>query len=462
MSSDGWGDLNFDFQASLTEKIAALKPSTPVTRRTVYDEAREALRQYVRASAPNIPVPAAIARQRELEAAILAIETEARRHDPPLPPRPVEPPRSRPKPAPVPPPQEAKPEPEKAPEPAPVADAAPEPPAEGQALPEEEPAPADDVAEAPPAPREEIAAIVPEQLLDEPHADAEEEVANVAAPRKFVVYAAVAGLAIATIVVIVGFFWSEFDRVSPRTAPQPSAPAGRGSVQPPAAVSELFTGTGFGVAAQEAMKEGKAALARGQYDKAIAAFDDAIRFEPGHAAAYGNRAFAYWSKGAAEPAIRDYSEAIAREPGNHANRFNRAVAFNRVGDYERAVADLDEVIRAEPANASALNSRCWARALLGHLDEALADCNEALRITPKDAHALDSRGFVHLKSGRLQRAVADYDAALKLDPKLATSLYGRGVARIGRGDRAGGTEDVAAARKLDPAVQALFARYGVR
>jgi Flp pilus assembly protein TadD len=468
--------LNFDFQSSLAEKIAALKPGQPAARRAVYDELRESLRQYVRESAPNIPVPTVIARQRELEAAILAIETEARRYDPP-PPRVEEPPR-RARPAPSPPATKIDPAP------APVA---PEPEFEPEKVSEsvsatrstelqvpanEKAAPLD--AGALLASAKAFDPVVPETeeptgadhaadvegaVEEEVDQDTEEEVA---APRTYFVYAAVAGMALVTIVVIASLFRNEFDRVVPPPPPPPPATAGRVSAQPQAATSELFAGTGFGAAAAVAMKDGNAALARGQYDKAIAAFDDAIRLEPGQAAAYGNRAFAHWSKGQAELAIRDYGEALARDPRNHGIRFNRAVAYNRIGDYEKARADLNEVIRAEPANVAALNSRCWSHALLGNLDDALADCNEALRLAPKDVNALDSRGFVHLKSGRLQRAVSDYDAALRIDPKLATSLYGRGIARIGRGDRAGGSEDVTAARKLEPEIQARFARYGIR
>jgi tetratricopeptide (TPR) repeat protein len=225
---------------------------------------------------------------------------------------------------------------------------------------------------------------------------------------------------------------------------------------------ELFRDAGFQSAARDAFTRGNSLLANGDYDRAVTAYDDAIRLDPGIAAAYGNRAFAHWSSGRIELAIRDYASAIERDGGNFTNRLNRAIAYNRIGQYQRAIADLDLVIGAEPANVSALNSRCWARALLGRLDEALADCNEAVRRDAKNADALDSRGFVHLRAGRLDRAVADYSAALKLDAKLAGSLYGRGLAKIGRGDRAGGNEDVAAARALDPAIQTMFASYGVK
>ena len=78
--------MAFDFHKTLSEKIAVLKTSTPATRRAVYEAVRQNLLAHVRAAAPGIPVLTVIAHQRELETAILSIESEARRHDPPAPP----------------------------------------------------------------------------------------------------------------------------------------------------------------------------------------------------------------------------------------------------------------------------------------------------------------------------------------------------------------------------------------
>jgi tetratricopeptide (TPR) repeat protein len=477
--------LPFDFHKSLTEKIAALRPSTPVTRRAVYDAARENLLAHVRAAAPNISVATVVTQQRELEQAILAIENEARPHDPPAPPPPPVPKRP-PEPKPEPPAivdevadggeqseteekseEVVEAEPASDPEPAAgaVSASTPEPVADAAASAAELPS-----ADLPPdlRSRPELLPEEPFPAADEPEQapEAEANEPTVAAPRagtpwKVVIYVGTAAVIGATIVFAAAAAWRALDirpaapstaNVSPTTKP----------VEAPPAASALIAGAGFNVAAQASLKQGIGLLAQGDLDRAILALDDSIRLDPTQPAAYGHRAFAHWRKGAAELAARDYGDAVRLDPKNIAYRLNRAIASNKVGSYDTAIVDLDEVLRAEPENPVALNSRCWARAVLGALEEALLDCNQAVRLAPKDANNFDTRGFLHLKSGRLVRAVADYSSALRIDPKLASSLYGRGLAKIGRGDRAGGTEDVATAKALNPDIQAEFARHGVR
>lgn len=460
-----------DLQTRLAEQIARLNPATPPARRVVYDEARKVLSAEIRAGAPFVSVQDGIARRRELESAIIAIERGASRSDPP-----------------------PQPKREREPEAAPVSEAAAvEPAVSGDAaaaLPAHEPPrphdPAPDV-ESPPSLEEPLH--IPDCSDTSQPLQAATEVAPLeyAAPvyagdgtpdeaprrdvtrsRPLLLYMIAAALVVGIVVVAAAIAGLGFDQIRDaasldapapemrmRTGPSGVAP----SVNPAAA---LFKSAGFNVAAADALKEGNARLARGDFNSAIAAFDDAIRLDPRQPAAFGNRAFAYWRKGEIDRAIGDYGQAIELDPDGAANRLNRAIAYNRLGEYERAIADLDRVISVQPENADALNSRCWAHAVLVHLQEALSDCNEAVKRRANDANILDSRGFVHLRLGRLDRAIADYNAALRENPKLAGSLYGRGLAKIGRGDRAGGNEDVSAARALDPGIHETFARYGIR
>jgi tetratricopeptide (TPR) repeat protein len=477
--------LASDLQLRLAEQLARLDSTSPERRRAIYDEARTALNAEIRAGAPFVAVQEAVRRRRELETAIIAMEREAARNDPPPALKKFE--------------REVVPEPVKEAVPVVSADPAtaetsafelpstaahpresesPESQSNSQAALDsrlrgnERDSDADPSEQVPiPAPPEGVPDASSNAIIEQIDLDfgEPEHVPRHSALRSFTLYAAVVVLVLGIVVaaaMIAGLGVDEV-RVTDSTPSQTRSPelrlrTGPSGVAPSNPAAALFRSAGFNTAAAGALKEGTALLERGDVDRAIVAFDDAIRLDPREPAGYGNRAFAYWRKGAVDRAIADYSEAITLDPNNPANHLNRAIAYNRIGEYERAVADLDRVIVASPANTEALNSRCWARAILKHLEEALADCSEALRLKPDDANILDSRGFVYLRLGRLDRAIADYGAALKIDPKLAASLYGRGLARIGRGDRAGGAEDVAAARAIDPGIQDTFARYGIR
>jgi tetratricopeptide (TPR) repeat protein len=180
------------------------------------------------------------------------------------------------------------------------------------------------------------------------------------------------------------------------------------------------------------------------------------------AEAYNARANAFAHKGEYDRAIADLNEAIRLDPKNAHAFSNRGIAWRHKGDFERAVADYDEAIRLDPREPDYWNNRCWARATANRdLQQALADCNEALRLKPDEANTMDSRAFVYLRLDRLDEAIADYDAVLKINPKLPASLYGRGLARLRKGDTANGDADVGAAKAMQAGVAEEFARYGV-
>jgi tetratricopeptide (TPR) repeat protein len=66
------------------------------------------------------------------------------------------------------------------------------------------------------------------------------------------------------------------------------------------------------------------------------------------AIAYNNRGFVWHDKGDLDRAIADYSEAIRLDP-KQANAYrNRGNALREKGDLDRAIADLNEAIRLDP------------------------------------------------------------------------------------------------------------------
>ena len=93
-------------------------------------------------------------------------------------------------------------------------------------------------------------------------------------------------------------------------------------------------------------------------DVTIAACTRAINSGAGRPSInYYNRGDAYRVKGDTDRAIADYTEAIRLDP-KYANAYhNRGLAYRDKGDTDRAIADYTEAIRLDPKYANAYNNR---------------------------------------------------------------------------------------------------------
>ena len=144
------------------------------------------------------------------------------------------------------------------------------------------------------------------------------------------------------------------------------------------------------------------------------------------AAAFYNRGIAWADKGEFDRAITDYNEAIRIDPKYASAYHNRANAWKEMGEYDRGIADLDEAIRLSP-DAVHYNSRGFIRIKKGEYDRAIADFTDAIRLNPRFAIPYANRGEAWRLKGDLDRALVDQDRAIALDPK-GTFIY------IARGD----------------------------
>jgi tetratricopeptide (TPR) repeat protein len=141
-----------------------------------------------------------------------------------------------------------------------------------------------------------------------------------------------------------------------------------------------------------------------------------------------NRARAYQTKGDFERAIADYNEAVRLDPKSARAFTDRGSAYQTNGDLERAITDYDEAIRLDPRSARAFTNRGTAYEAKGNLERAIADYDEAIGLDPKDAFVFTSRGTAYEAKGDLERAIVDYNEAIRLDPKNKEAL--KSLARV--------------------------------
>jgi tetratricopeptide (TPR) repeat protein len=204
--------------------------------------------------------------------------------------------------------------------------------------------------------------------------------------------------------------------------------------------------------------------AMGDFGRAVAELDEAIRSFPKDIIALSKRAAFYGARTDFDRARADLDQAIEIDPDfplaillrgaifeimqqhdRAVANFDRAIAiyndllklysapvlrvelltqrgdaYNVKGDRDRAIADFDEVIRLDPNNSNAFHNRANAYNAKGDRDRAIADYDKAIGINPGDAGAFYNRGNAYYAKGDRDRAMADYDRAILLNPIFDT------------------------------------------
>ena len=175
----------------------------------------------------------------------------------------------------------------------------------------------------------------------------------------------------------------------------------------------------IGLDPKYAFARGFAYDAKGDNDRAIAEYGEAVRFDPKDAVAYHNRGRLYRVKGDNDQAIADYTEAIRLDPKYLEARNSRGLAYSAKGDYDRAIADYSEAIRLDPKYVVGYNNRGFAYGAKRDYNRAIAEYAEAIRTAPNYALAYYNRGRAYRAKGDNNRAIADFKEAIRLDPTIA-------------------------------------------
>ncbi len=190
---------------------------------------------------------------------------------------------------------------------------------------------------------------------------------------------------------------------------------------------------------------------KGDYDRAIADYDQAIQLQADHACAYNNRGDAYAHKGDYDRAIADYDQAIQLQADDACAYNNRGIAYAKKGDYDQAIVDFDRAIQLQPNDAGAYGNRGNAYRAKGDTYQAIADYDQVIRLQPDDPKAYINRGLAYHQKGDYDRAIADYNQAIKLKPDCdACTYYKRGLAYYYKGDYDHAVADFDQAIQLRP------------
>jgi len=116
------------------------------------------------------------------------------------------------------------------------------------------------------------------------------------------------------------------------------------------------------------MKHGAIFWSNGEFERAIASFDQAIRLEPGNAEAFFCKASAQQSLGEDQDALANYDRALTVRPTYVEALNNKAVLLREAGDVEGAIMTYSAAIQADPDCVQAWVGKALCELLMGDLE----------------------------------------------------------------------------------------------
>jgi len=156
---------------------------------------------------------------------------------------------------------------------------------------------------------------------------------------------------------------------------------------------------------------------KGEYDRAISDYDEAIRLNPQDAIAFYKRGFAYHYKNNHDRAFEDYKAAIQLKTEFALQPMLQCALYNSMknDNPDKAIEECSKTINSTSDFALAYYIRGNAYQNKKDADRAIADYSKFIEFNPKNVLVHINRGDAYSDKKDYDRAAADYNKAIELD-----------------------------------------------
>jgi tetratricopeptide (TPR) repeat protein len=165
----------------------------------------------------------------------------------------------------------------------------------------------------------------------------------------------------------------------------------------------------------------------GQLDRALAAYEQALRLQPGYFDVLHHIGILAWQAGdhgVAEQFLQAALEVDAQVPAAHSNLGN---VFKATGRHEAALASYARALALDDTNVDAHYNCGNTLQALGRFEAALASYDRAIALAPGDAQAWNNRAAVLQELLRYDEALHSFETALRLQPDNAEAHWNRAL-----------------------------------
>ncbi|MEJ6480780.1 tetratricopeptide repeat protein, partial [Nostoc punctiforme UO1] len=153
----------------------------------------------------------------------------------------------------------------------------------------------------------------------------------------------------------------------------------------------------------------------GEFEEAIASYDQALKFKPDKHEAWNNRGIALGNLVRFEEAIASYDQALKFKPDLHEAWYNRGIALGKLIRFEEAIASYDQALKFKPDKHEAWNNRGNALGNLVRFEEAIASYDQALKFKPDYPSAFYNKACYYALQGNIEQALENLQQAINLN-----------------------------------------------
>jgi len=197
--------------------------------------------------------------------------------------------------------------------------------------------------------------------------------------------------------------------------------------------------------ALKSYSEGIRLWSAGQYDQAVARYEEAVELDPDFASAYAalGGAYASYIFNSRDKAQENFEAALDRldRVGEHEINFIQAQYAGFLGHTEEEIHFLLVHLASYPDDPGAHYNLGNTYRTLGDHERAIEAYQEVLRIAPHNAGAMINLATCLVSAGDMEAAIESYRAAFEIQPGWRSSgnlnhEYGMSLVRLGRFEEA--------------------------